>query len=122
MKGRFLKKLQFFVDMSRRGEMVEKEFLKSFLPRWFTFLGWLFLLGGLTFIYQKGHSVWILSILVVSHYALFQLIWKSVPQHLLGRLLTPKESWFFIISSFILFLIDFFLPMAIMKNHDSFGV
>jgi len=92
----FKEKLQDFDETQKRGDEI---FNRIFVPKWFTFLGWLFILGGLYFVYEKTGSTIIGFVFLASLLILFDFL-KFYFKFFL-EIVSIKSSFINFIVSFI---------------------
>lgn len=120
------KKIETFERYSLRGAEVNKSLMQTIIPKWFTFLEWLFMLGGLQYIYQKTNSVFVLSLLIISVYFFYSflhsLLYSSVfYKWLLNKFkkngkLTINYFMIDVIISFYMLYLLFYLLNRIVKE------
>lgn len=110
-KETFLEKYRRWEEYQQRGHEIVGNFYVNYTPRWFTFLGWLFLLGALNYIYNRTHSTIISIILIISYWFL-----GSAIQHCLSNLLkSVKNKFFHLLLTLIITLLFLFIFYLVLK-------
>ncbi len=118
-------KLQNLIRREARGKELIEDFLMSFAPRWFTFVGWLFMLGGLVYFLkisiQKSNlpsSILIGLILGLSALFLFRFLTLRFGRFIqIFQFTKNKYLRSFVIETIslvVIFLIGFFLLFTIL--------
>lgn len=122
--GELYKKIEKFEEYQVRGAERNKTLMQAIIPKWFNFLGWLFMLGGLYYAYLKSNSVFVLVILIVSVFIFYSFLHSFLYSNIFyqyflsrfrknGKLTINYFMVDLIISSLILYLMYYFLEKIV---------
>lgn len=95
-------------------------FFLTFVPKWFTFIGWLLALGVLNYVEARTTSLWVSVIYALSFVFLFMFLQTSFYNFPFYKLLPPEllrsRRVAFLFSLISAFAVSLFLQLYLLKH------
>ncbi len=106
-----------------RGSKILDDFFPRATPKWFTFLGWLFELGGLTYVFKQTQSTLIIVILIISYGLTLKFFDFHLTNNYFMKWIKKKHPLlFFVLNIIVMFIVLILIIFIIQISINELSI